>query len=86
MKIGFEVEFVPKYLDCFKQLKNHPKVDILIIGQHFYQFEDAYSFDLDSKFRNENEHIYCFKAMIDGIKTLFKKNVSILSTHLFIIV
>ena len=69
VKIGFEVEFVPKYLDYFKQLKNHPKVDILIIGQHFYQFEDAYSFDLDSKFRNENEHIYCFQSMIDGIKT-----------------
>lgn len=69
IKIGFEVEYLPKYLNYFNELKNHPKVDILIIGQHFSQIGDKYTFDLDSQFRNENEHIYCFESMIEGIKS-----------------
>ena len=31
IKIGFEVEYLPKYLDYFWFLKNHPKVDLLIL-------------------------------------------------------
>ena len=37
IKIGFEVEYLPKYLDYFWFLKNHPKVDLLICGQHMAQ-------------------------------------------------
>ena len=69
IKIGFEVEYLPKYLDYFWFLKNHPKVDLLICGQHMAQYEDTFTCYLESEKKNEIEHRLCVEAMIEGIKS-----------------
>ena len=69
IKIGFEVEYLPKYLDYFLFLKNHPKVDLLICGQHMAQYEDTFTCFLESDKKNEIEHRLCVEAMIEGIKS-----------------
>ena len=69
IKIGFEVEYLPKYLDYFWFLKNHPKVDLLICGQHMAQYEDTFTCFLESDKKNEIEHRLCIEAMIEGIKS-----------------
>ena len=69
IKIGFEVEYLPKYFDYFWFLKNHPKVDLLICGQHMAQYEDTFTCFLESEKKNEIEHRLCVEAMIEGIKS-----------------
>lgn len=70
IKIGFEVEYLPKYFSFYESLRKNPKVDILILGQHFYQCgENDFSFEKDSDFRKTKEHIGCFSAMIEGVKS-----------------
>ena len=36
---GLEVEFLPSYLEYYKQLREMDGIDILIVGQHFYEKE-----------------------------------------------
>lgn len=49
--------------------KNHPKVDLLICGQHMAQYEDTFTCFLESDKKNEIEHRLCIEAMIEGIKS-----------------
>lgn len=41
VKIGLEAEYLPSYDDFYKELKNRSEIDILILGQHFYEHEDG---------------------------------------------
>ena len=57
IKVGFEVEYVPMYIDRFIDLLKTKKVDYLILGQHFGQYgaeikpyyEDVIRYALDVK-------------------------------------
>jgi len=70
IKIGLEVEYLPEFLNYYKELKS--KGLILVLGQHFYCHEDGeFSFTDDSEFKNKNEHKGCAKAIIEGMKTGF---------------
>ena len=45
--IGLETEFFPKYVDYYKELKDNPNIDLLLLGQHMYATGDSgYSFSL----------------------------------------
>ncbi len=70
VKIGLEVEFLPSMLEFYQQLKNNYELDLLIIGQHFYEHTDGrYSFDDEKEFNTANEFSGCGNAIIQGIKT-----------------
>lgn len=70
VKIGLEIEFLPSYMDYYRKLKNSNKFDILMIGQHFYEYKpDKYSFSLTKEELTEKEFGGCGQAIIDGINT-----------------
>lgn len=64
---GFEVEFLPDYLGYFKELRASEKIDLLIIGQHFFQHSPGcYSLcDTDKTFEYRGQ---C-EAMAQGIES-----------------
>ncbi|MBQ0052599.1 MAG: histidinol-phosphatase [Treponema sp.] len=70
VQIGLEVEFLPSMLDFYHQLKNDYDLDLLVIGQHFYEHTDGkFSFADEKEFNKLNEFSGCGTAMIQGIKT-----------------
>ncbi len=70
VQIGLEVEFLPSMLEFYRQLKCENDLDLLIIGQHFYEHSDGkYSFDDEKGFNKLHEFSGCGNAIIQGIKT-----------------
>ena len=70
VRIGLEIEYLPKFAAYYKQLYESGDFDLLMLGQHFYEVnEEQYSFSLgtDTLIREEAENL-C-EAMIKGIKT-----------------
>ena len=70
MRIGLEIEYLPKFNDYYKQLHHSGDFDLLMLGQHFYQVDAkrySFSLDTDTLIREEAENL-C-GAMITGIKT-----------------
>lgn len=62
---GLELEYIPGFDDYYRQLKAMPKMELLILGQHFCQLDDGtYSFEAKDK---SFEFISLFKAMEQGI-------------------
>lgn len=42
-----KTEFLPEYWDYYKELKNNPNIDLLLLGQHMYSTGNGgYSFSL----------------------------------------
>lgn len=50
---GLEVEFLSAYKNYYEYL--HEKTDLLIIGQHFYEYDGKYSFELPEEELIDNE-------------------------------
>ena len=68
--VGLEIEFIPTYLDYYHELHNMTGLDMLMIGQHFYQHADGhYSFSDTLEFRKTNESTGVVDAIIKGIET-----------------
>lgn len=64
---GLEVEYLPSYDSFIGELSDMSGIDVMVLGQHFYEHEQGvYSFADDDK---SMEYTGCFKAMIEGIKT-----------------
>lgn len=62
---GLEIEYLPSYDDYYKELKSIPGLDLLVLGQHFFENEDGSMVFSNS----ETEWCGCSKAVINGCKT-----------------
>ena len=72
IEIGLEVEYLPSQDSFYRELQEKYGLNLLIIGQHFYEHSAGhYSFNDDKKFNRENEFIGCGNAIIEGCKTGF---------------
>ena len=48
IKVGLEIEYIPTYIDYYRELKEKWKLSILLLGQHFSLLADgSYTFDLE---------------------------------------
>ncbi len=64
---GLEAEYLPSFIDYLHELKNDHGLDLLILGQHFYEHEPGnYSFSDEDK---SDEFLGLCDAMIRGIRT-----------------
>lgn len=64
---GLEIEYLPGFHNYYEELRKMPGIDILIIGQHFYEHEPGkYSFLDEDK---SEEYIGLCNAIIQGIET-----------------
>lgn len=64
---GFEVEYCPSLLGYYERLKNADGVDLLIVGQHFYEIEKGIL-----SYQNKDktyEYVGQCKAMVEAINT-----------------
>lgn len=70
VKIGLECEFLPSMMDFYNELKEKADLNLLIIGQHFYEHSACkYSFEDEKEFNKANEFSGCGNAIIQGMKT-----------------
>lgn len=71
VKIGLEIEYLPSFESYYQELSENENIDLLMIGQHFFEIESGkYSFSYPEVV---SEHSGCLNAIIDGINTgLFK--------------
>lgn len=72
VQIGLEIEYLPSFKSYYKELASNPGIDLLMIGQHFYELTPGqYSFSFP-ELRNIT-HIGCINAIMQGVETrLFK--------------
>ena len=70
--IGLEIEYLPSFCDYYKQLYQSKEFDILMIGQHFYEYsEEKYSFSLNNEILRYEEALGLGTAIIEGMKSGF---------------
>lgn len=69
VKIGLEVEYLPKYQDYYAYLSKSGKFDVLMLGQHFFQWKDTYSFSMDDHFLDAQEYVGIQRALLEGMKS-----------------
>lgn len=69
IKIGLEIEFVSKYIEYYRALKEKWNIDILLLGQHFSLLSDGrYTFELQDK---SQEAFYLADDIIKAMETGF---------------
>lgn len=67
VKIGLEIEYLPSYLSYYHELSENKNIDLLMIGQHFFEIEPGkYSFSYPEVCP---EYIGCLNAIAEGIDT-----------------
>lgn len=66
---GLEVEYLPSYCDYYLQLRQIPGIDLLIVGQHFFEHEPGvYSIkDTDKTYEFEGQCHAMAQAISSGI-------------------
>lgn len=64
---GLEIEYLPSFTDYYKELRKSGKFDVLILGQHMYEYEDG-SMSFHDEDRTQ-EFIGMCDAMIAGANT-----------------
>ena len=70
--VGFEAEFIPKYVDYYKELLESKKIEYLILGQHCFEGEDGHMIGYGSLNSGDDIKTYT-KHLIEGMKSgLFK--------------
>ena len=78
VRCGLEIEYLPSFRDYYLNLKKMDGIDLLMIGQHFFEhYEGNYSFSDEDK---TNEFIGLCESMVQGIIRIHKTDfVTILS-------
>lgn len=67
IKVGLEIEYIPTYIDYYRELKEKWKLDILLLGQHFSLLADgSYTFDLENK---SDEAHYLAEGIVAGMES-----------------
>lgn len=67
VRCGLEIEYLPSFCDYYLNLKKMDGIDLLMIGQHFFEnYEGNYSFSDEDK---TNEFIGLCESMVQGINT-----------------
>ena len=65
--VGLEIEYLPSFESFYKELSDSKELDLLMLGQHFYEKENGdWSFHDSDK---SEEYIGLCKALIQGAET-----------------
>ncbi len=64
---GLEIEYLPSFEDYYRELRENTGLDLLVLGQHMFEYEPGrYSFSDPDR---SEEYIGLCEAMISGIET-----------------
>lgn len=64
---GFEIEYLPSFSSYYEKLKADERVDVLLLGQHFYEIKPGeYSLSLPDR---SHEYIGLTEAILEAYKT-----------------
>lgn len=67
---GLEIEYLPSFKTYYEELSNRNDLDILLLGQHFYQLPNgSFSFSLKREELFETEWNGCGEAIMEGMQT-----------------
>lgn len=67
VKIGLEIEYLPSFKSYYQELSENKNIDLLMIGQHFFEIEPGkYSFSYPNEYQ---EYVGCLNAVMEGIDT-----------------
>lgn len=72
--VGLEIEYLPSFdrQGYYLKLQNTPGLEFLLLGQHMAELQNnplKYSFEMDSKWKNEKEHKAIGDAIVHGIRS-----------------
>ena len=68
VQIGLEIEYLPSYSEYYQELHNRRELDLLMLGQHFYEMRDG-TWSFSYKRLPEHDVEGCVRAIIEGIQT-----------------
>lgn len=69
--IGLEIEYLPSYVGYYKELKENPDIELLMLGQHHYEIAPGYyNFQQKDKL-NVKTYAGLMKAQIEGVRSGF---------------
>lgn len=70
IKIGLEMEYIPHFQQYYERLRNAGCFDVLMIGQHFYEYaNNRYNFSLEREELQKKEAEGICKAVMEGMAT-----------------
>jgi len=72
VRIGLEIEYFPSFdrQGYYSQLKDDPRIDMLLLGQHMAEDEyGTYTFSWDARKKNREEYAALGEAIVRGIKS-----------------
>ena len=70
VRIGLEIEYLPSFTDYYHRLRENPGIEILMLGQHFYEHEKGYYSFSDSKEQQAREEAAGMgQALVQGMQT-----------------
>ena len=68
--IGLEIEYLPSFHAFYEKLREDPRIEFMMIGQHTYEIAPGlFSVELSPEEKVELEHIGSGEAMIRGIES-----------------
>lgn len=66
--IGLEIEYLPSFKTYYEELKSMKNLDLLIQGQHFFEYKDRIS-DFSCFYDSDDEPSGCGEAIVQGIES-----------------
>ena len=70
VRVGLEIEYMPSFIDFYKALREDPRVEIMMIGQHAYEAGPGeYRFMRDDDYTGEPVYAGFADAMIRGAES-----------------
>ena len=69
VEVGLEVEWLPSFDSFYRELKANPKIQVMLLGQHFFEHENGEPSFMDEGEEKKKEAAGCMEAMTKAIDT-----------------
>ncbi len=69
VEVGLEVEWLPSFDSFYRELKANPKIQVMLLGQHFFEHENGEPSFMDEGEEKKKETAGCMDAMTKALDT-----------------
>ena len=69
IEVGLEVEWLPSFDSFYRELRANPKIQVMLLGQHFFEHENGEPSFMDEGEAKKNEAAGCMDAMARALDT-----------------
>ena len=69
IEVGLEIEYLPSFDGFYRELRANPKIQFMLLGQHFFEHENGEMSFMDEGEAKKNEAAGCMDAMTKALDT-----------------